>query len=689
MHIGKRDLADSMVAPTPIPTNASDPHHDAKSSPIVNPRRSVSASSPPRPQNNQQHRPDVDHPPQSNLASSQDAVPPRSSGVSSTSEDFAHKHSSVSDLKRFFKATIKTSNSRKPENTQTGAPTYNNNLHIPPSRSTAPATPIGGLSPQVTGGLSLHDSSHVNLTNLINNTSSHFLHQGSHGSSSALVTKYGVMGKELGSGAGGSVRLIQRPSDNKTFAVKEFRARRNNESLKDYTRKCTSEFCIGLTLRHPNIIRTLDIVHENARYYEIMEYAPVDFFAVVMAGHMTRQEINCCFKQILEGVSYLHGLGLAHRDLKLDNCVMTTEGIIKIIDFGLAVIFKYPSAKEIQYCHGVVGLDPYLAAEVLKSPDNYNPLPVDLWLVAIIYCCMTLRRFPWKIPDPQVDNSFRLFSMPDDNWHDYTLSNENHILLLSQRKYKNMLSRLTKRKKMELEKQKQVKLELEKSEASAGVPTDSAQPSSLSSQLPDTTGKSYDNEVPAAPTGAPHSNAEPDTAIKPPLVSTSSESEILSDLQTQHVTEHLRKIEAQLEILEQAKADARETFTPPKANHPADHTEEKSSDQGEKKRSSHKQIHGPYRLMRLLPHAARPIISRMLLIDPEKRATLKEIFEDLWIREIRCCTLDVADAGDAEADKGGVLCNEGDFKRLIKGLPEHRHNLELAEEREIENKKKE
>lgn len=44
---------------------------------------------------------------------------------------------------------------------------------------------------------------------------------------------------------------------------------------------------------------------------------------------------------------------------------------------------------------------------------KYDPQPADIWSLAIIFCCMILRRFPWKAPR-QSDNSFRLFSMPPD-----------------------------------------------------------------------------------------------------------------------------------------------------------------------------------------------------------------------------------------------------------------------------------
>ena len=85
--------------------------------------------------------------------------------------------------------------------------------------------------------------------------------------------------------------------------------------------------------------------------------------------------------------------------------------------------------------------------------NSYNPQPVDLWSIAIIYCCMTLKRFPWKIPSQEKDNSFRLYCMYDDNFHDYYLSNECHKLLLQQRKLKNTIVRLNKRKK-QLEEEK-------------------------------------------------------------------------------------------------------------------------------------------------------------------------------------------------------------------------------------------
>lgn len=167
-----------------------------------------------------------------------------------------------------------------------------------------------------------------------------------------LASKYGKFGKMLGSGAGGSVRLMKRSGDGTVFAVKQFRDRHAYESEREYSKKVTAEFCIGSTLHHGNVIETIDIVHEKGKWYEVMEYAPFDLFATVMTGKMGREEVTCATLQVLSGVLYLHSMGLAHRDLKLDNVVISDQGIMKLIDFGSAVVFRYPFEQDVVLATG-------------------------------------------------------------------------------------------------------------------------------------------------------------------------------------------------------------------------------------------------------------------------------------------------------------------------------------------------
>ncbi|AQZ11539.1 RTK1 (YDL025C) [Zygosaccharomyces parabailii] len=223
-----------------------------------------------------------------------------------------------------------------------------------------------------------------------------------------LIEKYGMPGKQLGEGASGSVSVVER-IDGMKFAVKMFRVRKNasQHSQKSFSKKVTAEFCVGSTLHQQNIIETLDMLQEGETYLVVMEYAPFDFFTLVMSDLMTRHEVECYFRQICNGVAYLHNMGLAHRDLKLDNCVVSDRGILKLIDFGSAVVFKYPFEHDITPARGIVGSDPYLAPELLVE-STYDPRPADVWSIAIMYYCMVLRRFPWKAPR-QTYNSFRMF----------------------------------------------------------------------------------------------------------------------------------------------------------------------------------------------------------------------------------------------------------------------------------------
>lgn len=687
IHIGKHDSLELLASPTL--TNSSDKREHV----------AVSSSSP---------KP---------TASTAPHLPQNHNGSYFDDPAQVNRTHSMAELKRLFKPA------RKLSKLQIASPTVNNVV-------------VSALTALPSSSAALHSREPLStsLAALINNTSTQFLHQQqlqqhmakrnkdgvvqepfTH-DESPLTKKYGKVEKELGSGAGGSVRLIVRPLDGKTFAVKEFRPRRNTESFKDYTKKCTAEYCIGLTLKHPNIVKTIDIIHENNRYYEIMEYAPIDFFAVVMSGEMSRQEINCCLKQILEGVSYLHSLGFAHRDLKLDNCVLTTDGILKIIDFGSAVIFKYPydqyGSKQdlIHYCHGVVGSDPYLAPEVLTHLNAYNPQPVDLWSIAIIYCCMTLKRFPWKIPHPDKDNSFKLYAMEDDNWHDYDLSNECHKLLLRQRFLKNMCARLNKKKKL-LKMQLEQKEELSEVNAAEGrnLPEGSLnQEETLLADKTETALTTERNEATIAaeagekipeqieeteqtemsrnlPTEPKHSISEVEEKLQ-----ALENVEVLSAEQLQTLNNELEQIDRQLEEYEGIKTEMRQKFLDKKRQQEGaeeltnidasgSHSDGNGAGRDEqgaaKKSKTHKQIHGPYRLMRLLPHVSRPIIYKMLQVDPTKRATIEEILEDEWISSIKCCTLVPASSDDYDAQ-----FDEEEETQFVKGLPPHEHTLVMDEE---------
>ena len=108
-----------------------------------------------------------------------------------------------------------------------------------------------------------------------------------------LSKKYGKWGRVLGSGAGGTVRLIKASAKHggTIYAVKEFRPKRQGESEREYQKKVTAEFCVGSTLKHKNIIETVDIVSDHGHYYEVSHpviVAPEHYSSDVCRSWSTR-----------------------------------------------------------------------------------------------------------------------------------------------------------------------------------------------------------------------------------------------------------------------------------------------------------------------------------------------------------------------------------------------------------------
>lgn len=336
-----------------------------------------------------------------------------------TSNTSLHSNSSFADLKRLFKkkdTTITTNyeNQHSPAAStisEESMTNNNNNSSQQPSPSSSSSTKLKNFvhrsTKSTTSLKSLYNnpsntsSVRSNSSSIINFQSEALTHK------TSLSKYYGKPGKALGEGAGGAVKLVKRSADKRIFAVKEFRRKQNYETGREYSKKVTAEYCIGLTLKHPHIIETVDIIYENGKIFQIMEYCEFDLFAIVMSGKMSNQEIYCDFKQIMSAIKYMHDSGLAHRDLKLDNCVINSKGIVKIIDFGSAVVYQYPQNEKIIPAYGIVGSDPYLAPEVVSNL-KYRPDPTDIWSAAIIFCCMLMRKFPWKSPRMS-DHSYKIY----------------------------------------------------------------------------------------------------------------------------------------------------------------------------------------------------------------------------------------------------------------------------------------
>ena len=217
----------------------------------------------------------------------------------------------------------------------------------------------------------------------------------------SLVEKYGRCQEVVGRGAFGIVRVAHKadPRDGRAeqlYAVKEFR-RRPQESAKRYQKRLTSEFCISASLRHPNVIHTLDLLQDSrGDYCEVMEFcAGGDLYTLVLAAaKLDVAEADCFFKQLMRGVEYMHEMGVAHRDLKPENLLLTTHGSLKITDFGNGECFRMAWETDARMTAGLCGSAPYIAPEEYTEAE-FDPRAVDVWACGVIYMAMRTGRHLW------------------------------------------------------------------------------------------------------------------------------------------------------------------------------------------------------------------------------------------------------------------------------------------------------
>lgn len=239
--------------------------------------------------------------------------------------------------------------------------------------------------------------------------------KGGPNATASLVDKYGKCQEIVGRGAFGIVRISHKvdPRDSKVeqlYAVKEFR-RRPQETTKKYQKRLTSEFCISSSLRHPNVIHTLDLLQDaKGDYCEVMEYcAGGDLYTLVLAaGKLEVAEADCFFKQLMRGVEYMHEMGVAHRDLKPENLLLTTHGALKITDFGNGECFRMAWEKEAHMTAGLCGSAPYIAPEEYVEKE-FDPRAVDVWATGVIYMAMRTGRHLWRVARKDEDEFYQRY----------------------------------------------------------------------------------------------------------------------------------------------------------------------------------------------------------------------------------------------------------------------------------------
>ncbi len=171
----------------------------------------------------------------------------------------------------------------------------------------------------------------------------------------------------------GTVYLAKDLSNQQQVALKVLHQEYHKN--KEYVERFIREIKLMNCIEHPNVVRTYDIFIEDGLIYFTMEHVSGKTLEeIIELGELNLEKILKIFTAICQGLAAIHRENIIHRDLKPANILVTEEGTVKIIDFGVA----RPTDSKMTMKGVKIGSAYYMAPELWlgKSPspqtDLYN-----------------------------------------------------------------------------------------------------------------------------------------------------------------------------------------------------------------------------------------------------------------------------------------------------------------------------
>jgi len=205
---------------------------------------------------------------------------------------------------------------------------------------------------------------------------------------SGQIKDYYSLFEMIGEGTFGKVRRGVCKTSKLDVAIKRIRKRK----LDKFNQMCLeNEIRILRAVKHENIVTLYDVYGSTKYVSLVLELCQGgDVFDWLESSvHLDEVLVAIVLKQIIAGVSYLHRSGVVHRDLKLENLLLSApvEGlfkkpVVKIADFGFATTIKDPD----ELIEGTCGSLNYIAPEVLTG--RMYTKQCDLWSIGVIVYAM-------------------------------------------------------------------------------------------------------------------------------------------------------------------------------------------------------------------------------------------------------------------------------------------------------------
>ncbi|CAD5125381.1 DgyrCDS13618 [Dimorphilus gyrociliatus] len=224
------------------------------------------------------------------------------------------------------------------------------------------------------------------------------------------LNQYLLKDDTLGKGSFGVVKLAYNEVDDKNYAMKIVSKRRllrkSNTSLRtppnrrrtNPLEKIYREIAILKKQAHPNVVRLVEVLDDPdaENFYMVFEFVqqgPV-MDEIPTDNWLSEQDAWRYFRDTLSGLEYLHYQKIIHRDIKPSNLLLSEEGRIKIADFGVSDEFIGSDAR----FDSSAGTPAFMAPEALKSGQQYDGKPADIWALGVTLYCFVYGQLPFIDP---------------------------------------------------------------------------------------------------------------------------------------------------------------------------------------------------------------------------------------------------------------------------------------------------
>ena len=183
-----------------------------------------------------------------------------------------------------------------------------------------------------------------------------------------------------------AVKIVPRVSTDEHHSARE---RERADHSKEV--RTAREAAIVTLLNHPYICGMRDVVRTGYHWYMLFEYVNggqmLDF--IISHGRLKEKQARKFGRQIASALDYCHRNSIVHRDLKIENILISKTGDIKIIDFGLSNLFS-PRHHLKTFCGSL-----YFAAPELLQARQYTGPEVDVWSFGIVLYVLVCGKVPF------------------------------------------------------------------------------------------------------------------------------------------------------------------------------------------------------------------------------------------------------------------------------------------------------